>query len=164
MLSRRVLLAAGGVALFGAGLWLASGPPRLTMLNAALRLDHPPLRAWGALLSATGCAVVATALRQRVGRIGLGLVALLALLMAARLAVYRIELTDSALVSEGLLRREEIPWNRIARVDISTGALLVFEGEELVLRIGTSGFSPEQQATVERGIARRVREASRAPQ
>jgi len=161
--SRRGVLAGVGLTLLGAGAWLATGPLRLTVLNAALRLDHPGHHAAGALIAALGAALLAVSLRRRAARIGAASVAAAALLLAARLSVYRVELTEQALVSEGLLSRSEIPWGRIGRVEIAPGALLVFESDELVLRVETGSFTADQRATLERGIARRVREAFQDP-
>jgi len=142
-----------------AGVWLTAGPPRLTVLNTALRLDHPGRQSAGALLAACGFALAGAAARRLPLRLLSAVPALVALAAAAHLAVYRVELTQQALVDEGLLRRTEIPWDRIQRVEVAPSALLVFRDRELLLRIEMGGFSPDQQATLKRGIARRVREA-----
>jgi len=163
VLSRRVALAAAGAALFGAGAWLAGGPPRLTLLNASLRLHHPWTQAAGALVAAGGAGLAAAMVRRRALRVAAGLVAAGALVAGARLIAYRVELSDDALVAASLLQRSEIPWDAIARVEIAPGALLVFEREQLVLRLDTAGLSGDQKATLERGISRRVREAYELP-
>lgn len=147
----------------GGGAWLSSGPPRLTVLNAALRLDHSWAQAAGALGAACGAGLVAAALRRRTARVVAALAAAAVLLVAARLTAYRIELTDEALIARGLLQRSRIPWNTIGRVEVAPGALLVFDAKDLVLRLDTAGLTADQEATLERGIARRVREAFEAP-
>jgi hypothetical protein len=156
-------LTLAGIALLGSGAWLASGAPRLTMLNAALRLDHPWGHPAGALMAACGMALCAAAWRHRGVRLVAAALAAAALLFAARLALYPVELNDTALISENLLQRTEIPWARIGRVEVAPSALLVFQGEVLLLRLDTGQLSADQLATLKRGVARRVREVYEPP-
>jgi hypothetical protein len=159
--ARRIVLLLAGAVLLG-GLAAAFRPPRITLLNAALRIDHPWTAGLGALLAALGCALWAAALRPRAVRVVLGLAAVgLAAFGVGRLT-YRLDVEDHALASRGWSGTTEIPWGQVTRVESGPARVVVWGVGDDQVRIETAAFQPAQRATLDRAIARLVRQAPRA--
>ena len=154
--------AAGASVVLLAGLLLAFGPPRAVWLNAGLRIEYAWPRATAALAAAAGAAALAALARARVPRLLAGALALAAALAGAGLLTYRLEAIDAGLVERRLLGTARLAWADVASVEPEPDALVV-SGGGVRLRIDTARLTPEQRASLERTIARRVRESGREP-
>jgi len=160
---RHRLLAAGlGLALLVAGALGAGGAPRMTLLNTGLRIEHAWPHALAALGVAAGLAALAWAARVRAVRWVAGLAAVAAVAFALSRLVHRLDAGDAGVVERGILGSTRLGWRDVRRVDAGPDLILLWGPGDVQVRVETSGFSPEQRATLERTIARRVREA-RAP-
>jgi hypothetical protein len=153
----RIVLLALALVTAGLGAWGTFLPPRITLSNTALRIDHPwPVPAgWAAIAAAA--LLVAFAVRSRLGRIALGLVAVVLLVQAWHVAVYRLEAGATLLEEKQALASLSIPWNQVRQVDSRALEIAVWGPESQIL-IDTGRFTPEQRATVDRTIARHLRE------
>ena len=159
---RRASTVALGLALAAAGLWQAARPAALTLSNSGLSVAYPPVAAWGALAAAAGLGLVLTALPP--GRLRLLPIvpALLFVLLAGERACYRIEAGRDALAVSGLAGREQVAWKAVEGVQPDPDGLRVRAGgRELRLRLGP--LDPAERPSLERAVARRVREAQAAP-
>jgi hypothetical protein len=159
-MARRFLLGAG-VALIAIGAFLSTGPPRLVLLNASLRLQYPWTRGFGALLAGAGALVLATVVSKLALRLIAGVAAIAAFMVALHLFRYRLEATAAGLVSRGALGTTAIGWREIKSVERGPDLLLVSGPGEARIRVDTTDFDPEQRASLERTIARHVAEAGR---
>jgi len=162
MLQRRWLIAVG-LALVGAGAFLSVGPPELVLLNASLRMQYPWPRGAGALVVMTGLLVLAGALTRLVLRLLCGVAAIGALLVSLHLLRYQLEATDAGLVSHGVLNDTAIAWKEIRKVEQGSDNLLITGPGEASITVDTTDFEPEQRASLERTISRRVRESAGRP-
>lgn len=155
---RHAGLAAAFVLLL-AGLWFAFGPPRAVWLNTGLRIDYPRSRgvaAFAAALGAAGLVVLTTRRALRfLAAIGAGVLAV----TGATLLFYRLEALDEGLVERRLLGTTRLVWPEIASVSPQSEAVIV-ESRSQQIRIDTGPLPPDLRASLERTIARRVREAS----
>ena len=156
MKTRSAALAAASAVLV-AGLVLALGPPRAVWLNAGLRIDYPWTRGAAALGAAAGAAGLAVLLRRRALRVLSVALAAATALVGTGLLLYRLEALDEGLVERRLTGSSRLAWAEVASVR-PDGETLLVTGPETRLRIDTGGFTPEQKASLERTIARRVRE------
>jgi len=154
---RRAGLAAA-LALLLAGLWLAFGPPRAVWLNTGLRIDYPWSRGAAALAAALGAAGLAVAATRRTLRFLAAAGAGVAAMAGAALLFYRLEALAEGLVERRLLGTTRLAWSEIASVSPQAEALIV-TGRSLEIRIDTGPLPPDLRASLERTIARRVREA-----
>jgi hypothetical protein len=140
-----------------AGGYLSAGPPRLTLLNASLVVEYPWPRGAAAVACALGIAGLAALVSRPVlRRIGLVL-ALGPLLVGAHLLWYRLEADNDALVSRGALGTTTLAWRAVRGIDLAPETVSV-RGDASTISIDTADFSPEQRATLERTLARHVRE------
>jgi hypothetical protein len=154
----RLALAVAGLAALVAGAWLSAGAPRLTLLNAALRIDYPWKNGAGALVCALGVgALAALATKPVLRRIGL-VAALGPLLLAIHLFVWRLEVKAPGLEFRGLLGSTTVAWPDVARIDLEAGAIVVGAKNGTTVRIDTTDFAADQRASVERTLARHVQE------
>jgi len=80
-------------------------------------------------------------------------------LVGAGLLLYRLEALAEGLVERRLLGTVRLAWSEVTAVQTQPEALLV-SGAATRVRIDTQQLSPDQRASLERTIARRVREAS----
>ena len=159
--TRRLALLLPGAALLG-GLALAFGAPRITLLNATLRIDHPWTAGVGALAGAAGCVLWALALPPRALRVALGAAGAAATAMGAGLLTYRLEVNDFGLASRSWLGGTVIPWAQVSRVESGPARVVVWGVGDEQVRIDTSGFEGVQRAALDRAIARQVREGRRS--
>lgn len=159
-MTRRRLLAVPAVAALIAGGYWSIGPPRITLLNASLVVDYPWPRGAAALLCALALVGIGALLPKPALRRTCFVLALAPLLVAAHLLLYRLEASGSGLSSRGVLGTTAIAWPEVRSVIIEAGAsAMVVRGESArAIRIDTSDFAPEQRATIERTVARHVRE------
>jgi hypothetical protein len=143
-----------------AGVPWALGPPHAVWLNAGLRIDYPWHRSVGALAAAGGAATLAALLRVHFLRILAALVCAAALILAGALLLYRLEALDAGLRERGLLGTTELPWPAVASVEQEPNALAIRDASGRLIRIDTGVLTPDQRASLERTISRRVREAT----
>lgn len=162
MTRRRATLGALGLAALVAGELCASGPPRLTLLNSAIQVHYPWTQGAAGVGAAVGAAFVAAAAARRWLRVTSGVVAALLLIASLERLLYRLEANDRALVSRGLLGKTVVPWWEVGRVETGPAVIVVWGQGESQVRINTSDFAPDQRATLERTVSRRVRENSPA--
>jgi len=80
-------------------------------------------------------------------------------LVGAGLLLYRLEALAEGLVERRLLGTVRLAWSEVTAVQTEPEALLV-AGAATRVRIDTTQLSPDERASLERTIARRVREAS----
>jgi hypothetical protein len=156
----RIALVVLGAAVFVFGAYASQGPPRLTLLNAGLSMQHGWKHPAGALIAAAGAVLLATSAPRRWARVFFLALAALSLLVAVHLAAYRVDADAAALSSRGLLGKTRIPWGAVAGVDGDAGLVVVTGRDQHKIRVDTTDFRPEQRATLDRTIARRVRESS----
>lgn len=149
------------VALTGLAFIHAPGP-ELTLVNDGFVVA----RRWSAWLPILGAAL-AWALVARWPRAAwhraLGVV--LALLLAGigvDRALDRLRVDGQGLSQRGLLGTRSLSWNEITRVDTGTARLIAWAGDERQVSVSLDRWKPEQRATLERSIARRVREVGAA--
>ncbi len=158
MTLRRAALAAALATLVG-GLLVAWGPLRAVWLNAGLRIDYPWPRGASALVAAGGAGGLAALARPGALRLLAAAVSIVLGLLGAGLLLYRLEALDEGLVERRLLGTVRLAWSDVTGVQTEPEALLV-AGAATRVRIDTTQLSPDQRASLERTIARRLREAS----
>jgi len=110
----RIALLVLGAAIFVAGAYASQGPPRLTLLNAGLSVQHPWRHPAGAVIAAAGATLLAAASPRRWSRLIFHALAGLSVLVAIHLALYRVDADQSGLASHGLLGRTRIAWGEVA--------------------------------------------------
>lgn len=155
---RRAGLAAA-IAVMLAGFWFALGPPRAVWLNTGLRIDYPWSRGVSAIAAALGAAGLAVLATPRALRFLATAGAGVAVVAGATLLLYRLEALSEGLVERRLLGTTRLAWPEIASVSPQADALIV-TGRSQEIRIDTGPLPPDLRASLERTIARRVREAS----
>ena len=111
-------------------------------------------------MAAAGAALLALAATRRWARVIFIPLAVLSVLVAIHLALYRVDADQVGLASRGLLRRTSIPWGEVMGVDGDGGLVVVTGRNQNKIRVDTTDFRPDQRATLDRTIARRVRESS----
>jgi len=150
-----------GAVLVLAGAVISMGQPRFTLTNAGLSVEYPWFRGAGALLAAVGAALLAYVVRRRGARIAAGGLALVGAVVGAHLLAYRVEADAGGFSSRGVGWRQTVPWSAISRVEGGPGTIVVVAADETRIEVDTTDFGPEQRASLERTIARRIRDNSR---
>jgi hypothetical protein len=158
----RIALLAMGAIVFVAGAYASQGPPRLTLLNAGLSVQHPWRHPVGAVIAAAGAALLASASPRRWARVIFVALGALSILVAIHLTAYRVDADQSGLASRGLFGRTRIPWPDVAGVDGDASQVVVTGKAQNRIRVDTTDFRPDQRASLDRTVARRVRESSPA--
>lgn len=158
----RIALLVLGAVMFVAGAYASQGPPRLTLLNAGLSVQHTPAHPLGALAAGAGAVLLAAVSPRRWARMVFMTLAAFSVFVAIHLAFYRIDADQSGLASRGLLGRTRIPWGEVAGVDGDAGLVVVTGKDQRKISVDTTDFRPDQRATLDRTIARRVQESSPA--
>jgi hypothetical protein len=148
MSRRRKIVAA---VLIAAGAIVSMGAPRLTLTNAGLSVEYPWFRGAGAIVAAVGAALLAVAVRRPWARVTAGALAALGLAVAAGFS------------SRGLGGRRAVAWPAVRRVDAGPGVVVIVGGDEARIEVDTTDFRPEQRASLERTIARRIKDSSSTP-
>jgi hypothetical protein len=141
---------------------LALRSPRLTLLNAALRVDYAWMvgaAAMGAALLVVAAAVLAPPRWVKAGGVVMALS--IAILGGARLR-YRLEVQPEGLSSRGLTGATMLAWSDVTHVDRGTEALVVWGRGDEQIRIDTASFEGGQRAALERALARRILESTAA--
>jgi hypothetical protein len=148
-----VLLVTG----IAAGLGFAFAPPRLTLVNAAVRVAYPWSAVAGGALAGLCAGALAALARRLSGRAALAAVAAACLVLALGRAAFAIEAGGDAVTERGLLRRTALPWREVSRVESDEAAIAVWSADGRHVRIETARLRPEQRAALERTVSRRVR-------
>jgi Bacterial PH domain len=156
----RPLLVAAALVLFLAGAYFTFGPPRFTLANAGLVLDYPWQRSAAGAAAALGAGLGAWLAQRALLRVVGTALAVLAALLAAHLLAFRVEAGPDALAARGLFGTTRIAWTAVSSVSLLPTAIEVREGEAGAITIDTGAFSPDQRASLERTVARHVREKS----
>ena len=160
-MSRRRKIAAA--LLIAAGAIISMGAPRLTLTNAGLSVEYPWFRGAGAIVAAVGAALLAVAVRRPWARVAAGALAALGLAVAAHLLAYRLEADAAGFSSRGLGGRRAVAWPAVRRVDAGPGVVVIVGGDEARIEVDTTDFRPDQRASLERTIARRIKDSSSTP-
>jgi len=154
----RIVLLVLGALVFVAGAFASQGPPRLTLLNAGLTVSHGWQHPVGALAAAAGAALLALVSPRRWAALIFIALGVLSLLVAIHLVAYRVDADQTGLASRSLFGRTRIPWGEVAGVDGDASQVVVAGKDQSKIRVDTTDFRPEQRATLDRTISRRVRE------
>jgi hypothetical protein len=164
MNARRVALVVAAATLAAGAAFVAAGSPRLTLLNSGLRIDYPWWRGVALFPVAAGAGLLGALAKPRWLRVlaacaglGLGLFGLDRLL-------YRLDAGPDGLSSHGLFAATNIPWREVGHVQAGTDMLVVTDRAEGQIWVRTGSFAPDQRASLERTITRRVDEAQARPQ
>lgn len=143
-----------------AALPLALRPPRLTLLNAALRVDYGWAVCTAALATATLVTAAAAAAPSRWPRRIGATVAVLATAFGASRLAYRVETRSDVVYARALTGATSVPWSEVTRVDRGPDLLVVWGRGESQVRLDTSGFAGDQRAALERALARHIVEST----
>jgi hypothetical protein len=136
--------------------------PRLTLLNAALRIDYGWVVGTAALAAALLLAAAGALVPRPWARAVLvvGAVAV-AGVGSARLR-YRLDIEPDGLNSRELTGTTLVPWGEVTHVDRGTEALVVWGRGDAQIRVDTASFEGDQRAALERALARRIIESTKA--
>jgi Bacterial PH domain len=141
---------------------LALRSPRLTLLNAALRVDYGWVVGAAALAAAVLLAASAVLAPRRWLRATAVVAALLAGTVGGTRLRYRLEVQPDGLSARGLTGSTTLPWGDVTHVDRGTEALVVWGRGDAQIRVDTGSFQGDQRAALERALARRIVESTNA--
>jgi hypothetical protein len=154
----RLLLLLLAAAAFAAGAFFGLGPPRLTLVNAGLRIDHPASQGLGRLLAAAGLGLSAYAVGHRWGRALLAAAAAAAAASGVGRLAYRVDAGGEDVALRDWTGTTRLAWSAVVRVDDGPRLILIWGPGDSQVRLETGAFTAEQRAVLDRTIARRVRE------
>ena len=143
-----------------AALSFALRPPRLTLLNAALRVDYGWAAGAAALVAAVLLAAAALAAPPRWARGAMALAAALAAVLGASRLRYRLETRPDALFARDLTGATALAWTDVTHVDRGPDVLVIWGHGDAQVRVDTSRFAGDQRAALERALARRIMEST----
>ena len=139
---------------------LALRSPRLTLLNAAVRVDY----GWVVGAAALGMAVLLVAAGiaapRRWAQAALVLMAVAVGAAGGARLRYRLEIQPDGLNSRDLTGTTTLPWAEITHVDRGTEALVIWGRGDAQIRVDTASFAGDQRAALERALARRIVEST----
>lgn len=141
------------------GLFFGARGPQLTLANTALVVAYPASAPAGRLMAALGFAGMALLLRGKL-RLAPGALTALLLLLALQDGLYQLRADEQGLELRGLGGRQSLAWSALQRLDTSPSRLEAVGPEGQVLSMDVSRLQPADRASLERTIARRLREAS----
>ena len=141
---------------------LALRSPRLTLLNAALRVDYGWVVGAAALAAAVLLAASAVLAPRRWLRATAVVAALVAGTVGGTRLRYRLEVQPDGLSARGLTGSTILPWGDVTHVDRGTEALVVWGRGDAQIRVDTANFQGDQRAALERALARRIVESTNA--
>jgi hypothetical protein len=136
--------------------------PRLTLLNAALRIDYGWVVGAAALGAALLLAAAAAVAPRRWVRAALVLSAVTAAGVGGARLRYRLEIQPDGLNSRELTGSTLVPWGEVTHVDRGTEALVIWGHGETQIRVDTASFEGDQRAALERALARRIIESTQS--
>ena len=145
-----------------AALPLALRSPRLTLLNAALRVDYAWLVGAAALAAAVFLMTGAFLAPARWAKVALAIGVVAFVSVGGERLRYRLEVQPEGLSSRGLTASTMLPWADVTHVDRGTEALIVWGRGDEQIRIDTASFEGGQRAALERALARRILESTTA--
>lgn len=145
-----------------AALPLALRSPRLTLLNAALRVDYGWVVGAAALAAALLLAAAAVLAPARWAKAALAIGAVAFVSVGGARLRYRLEVQPEGLSSRGLTGSTMLAWAEVTHVDRGTEALIVWGRGDEQIRIDTTSFEGGQRAALERALARRIVESTAA--
>ncbi len=150
-----------GVALV-AGVLIAVGsaPPRVRLDNTAMEIVLPPARGFAALVLGLAWLAAAWRVRRRALRLALAAAALVALFMGADLLLFRVRVDDLGIATRGALGSSRLAWTEVTRVESGSWTLVIWGRGDEQVRVRVRRWGAQTRATLERAIARRVREAA----
>lgn len=162
-MNRRTLatLGAAALALLGVAATFVT-VPRLTLLNEGIRLRYPWPAVAAAALTVFALAALAALLRPLPARGMAILFALVASAFAVERLTYLVAADSVALTSSSLVERARIAWPEVRQVQGDGQTLRVSGFGENQIVIETAGLRPQDRATLERTVSRRVQEAGPA--
>jgi hypothetical protein len=130
--------------------------PRLTLLNAALRIDY------GWVVGVAALAAAAAIAPRRWARGALVLFAVTVAGVGGSRLRYRLDVQPDGLNSRELTGSTLVPWGEVTHVDRGTEALVIWGRGETQIRVDTASFEGDQRAALERALARRIIESTKA--
>ena len=136
--------------------------PRLTLLNAALRIDYGWAVGAAALGAALLLAAAAAIAPRRWAKTALVLSAVTVAGVGGARLRYRLEIQPDGLNSRELTGSTLVPWGEVTHVDRGTEALVIWGRGETQIRVDTASFEGDQRAALERALARRIIESTKA--
>lgn len=145
------------------GGFFSVGPPELVLLNTSLRVQYHWSRGAGALLVTAGLVVVAWSMTKLAFRLLCGVFGIGTLLGSLHLFLYQLEAKDAGLVWRDFYGSTAIGWRDVRRVEQGAGGLMITGPGDIRIPVDTTDFEPEQRASLERSISRRVRESAGPP-
>jgi hypothetical protein len=154
--SSALLLGLGAAAV----LPLALRSPRLTLLNAALRVDYGWAAGAAALAAALFLMTAAALAPPRWAKAALAIGAVLVASVGGARLRYRLEIQPEGLSSRGLTGSTVLAWAEVTHVDRGTEALIVWGRGDEQIRVDTASFEGGQRAALERALARRIVEST----
>lgn len=153
---------AASLLLSGLCLLASRGPLRLTWTNEGVVGAFPWQTIALAAAAAFGLAPALVLVSRPAGRLILALAAAGLVARAGDRAVYRLEAAAAGLTQRTLLGSTALAWRTVSQVTGSARAILVRDEAGASIEIPASLVRPEDRATLERTLARRIRE-SQAP-
>jgi hypothetical protein len=157
--ARRWIVRGVALAAVLGGALLSVGAPQLTVLNAGLNVAYPWPRGAGALLAALGAACLTLTLRRAWGRVLMALLAVMSLFASLHLFRYRVQTDAEGLSARGAWGTRRLPWGALSEVVNGPGVMELRAGKQRLL-LDLADYRPEDRATLDRIVARRVREAA----
>jgi hypothetical protein len=136
--------------------------PRLTLLNAALRVDYAWMVGAAALAAAVFLMAGAFLAPARWAKAALAIGVAAFVSVGGERLRYRLEVQPEGLSSRGLTAATILPWGEVTHVDRGTEALVVWGRGDEQIRIDTASFEGGQRAALERALARRIVESTKA--
>jgi hypothetical protein len=146
----------------GAVLPLALRSPRLTLLNAALRIDYGWMAGAAALAAALLLVTAAALAPPRWAKTALAIGAVVVAAVGGARLRYRLDVQPDGLSSRGLTGSTTLAWAEVTHVDRGTEALIVWGKGDEQIRVETASFEGSQRAALERALARRIVESTSA--
>jgi hypothetical protein len=154
-------LLAGAAAVVGVASTFVT-TPRLTLLNEGIRLRYPWPAVAAAVLTALALAALAVLLRPLAARGMAVLFAVVSCAFVVERLTYLVAADAVALTSTGLVERSRIAWPEVRQVQGDGRTLRVSGFGENHIVIETASLRPQDRATLERTVSRRVQEAGPA--
>jgi hypothetical protein len=150
---------AASAAVVLAGAWLSVGAPQLTAFNAGLEVAYPWPRGAGAVLAGLGAIGLTLTTRRWWARIPAAALAVVSLWAGIHLLRYRVSTDGDGITARSVWGTRHLAWPALTQVENGPGLVVLRAGEN-ILRLDVTDFRPEDRATLDRTIARRVREKS----
>jgi hypothetical protein len=159
-MKNRWLLVPLAIAAAAAGYWLSAREAQILMVNDGIRITYPWATGLGALLAAAGMAGLVRLVRPVWFRILATALALATFWAGLDRLTYHVAAEEKTLSLRSNLLGSEIDWIDVMDVAIDQEGVLIAGPGERRLRIDTRDLTGDQQASLNRTIARRISEVS----